>query len=280
MSYSFTIDCLPESTPRQTFAQAGFADVECRESDAMDANWQEGLYHFYRPDHSCRVIEVSTSEDTFNVRLMAFSSADDYRLGLNLVEAVSSQSQCVVHSEDGEDLELEEFRQKHGEQWIEHMVRSPLGMLNGILRQGGTMTINGVRRPYVVGVDTLKELQQQADPDQFSARFYESLRQLQWLNTSSGFEASVMKLTLKDSDVTRLISSIGAPGLRYFISKVDYVAAHHNKDLLFIPWDMLSDALGDRFHRLHEELISIDPIEEDEWPASIEQIQKYAQPLS
>ncbi len=280
MSFTFTIHQAPDGTAAEVFAAAGFPDVQCRENIDLQEAWSTGVCHFYRPQISCRTIEVTVEDDSFEVRLMAYSSPEDYRLGLSLVAAVARQTSLLIRSEEGDVVDTDAFANQFGEVWIDHMVRFPLGMFNRTMTQGGTDTLNGAIRPFVVGPNMLRELRFQEDRDGFPERFFSAMHKSQWLDLSDCFEASIIKITLKDSSETRLLSTVGAPGLKYLIQKVDFVGIQIGNDLAFIPWDRLANAFGVRLTRLDEELITIDPIEAEDWPAVGEHLKTFTVPLA
>jgi len=279
MSYTFSIHTTELPPAADLFERAGFPGVLCQEEVDLTQSLPEGTFHFYRKGISCRTVEVTREGESFEVRLMAHSSRDDYALGLGLVEAVARERKATIHSEDGEEFGADELADQHGAEWIDEMIRSAFGMFNMVLNQGGTAQINGAVRPLTVGPDLLAELGFQSGPEEFASRFFAKFRSLQWMDLDDCFQASVMVVTPQDSSEQRRVSSVGAPGLRYLLQKVDFITVQPDGELLFVPWDRLAEAFGDRFQRLDENLVIVEPISAAEWASMTEQLQTVAVPF-
>jgi len=273
MSYTFTIAAPVTDIPAELFAAAGLADVACREGIDLTAAWPDGVTHFYRPAVSCRAIEVMSAADEFEVRIMAHSSPEDFALALGLIEAAARNAGVAIESEDGDTVTADEFRSRFDEAWVGDLVRSPFGMFNMIRNQGGSMTVHGAIRPMELGPAMLDELGFGQDDD-FSTRFFEAFRRLQWLDLNAYFEATVMAITPQGSTDQKTLCSIGAPDLAYLLNRVDLIGAQTTDgELIFVPWESFGDAFGDQFHRLHENLVTIDPIPVADWPDVAQQMQ-------
>lgn len=273
MSYTFTIAAPVTDTPAQLFAAAGFTDIVCREGIDLADAWPDGVTHFYQPGVSCRAIEFTSTPDEFEVRIMAHSSPEDVSLALGLIEAAARNAGVAIESEDGDTVTADEFRSRFDDAWVGNLVRSPFGMLNMIRNQGGTMTVHGAIRPMELGPAMLDELGFGRD-DEFPARFFEAFRRLQWLDLDAYFEATVMAITPHGSTDQKTLCSIGAPDLAYLLNRVELIGAQTSDgELIFVPWDRLADAFGARFHRLHENLVTIDPIPAEDWPQVTQQMQ-------
>lgn len=279
MSYTFTIGNIPHSTHAESFKTAGLPEIGCREEIDLNDHWTNGVFHFYCPGLSCRTIEVTVSDDDFEVRIMAHSSRDDYQMGLNLVHAVASEGGSQIHSEDGDVVSPAEFLSKFNDDWISEMMQHANGTFNMIARQGGTATVNGAIRPFAVGEVMMRKLGFAEDPIGFPKRFFEAMHHAQWFDLSDCFEASVVTVTPKGSGNQRTLSSIGAPGLKYLIGKVDFIAAMFDGEMIFVPWSQAPSAFGDRLTHVHEELVTIEPIEQSDWPLVTAQLQRFATPL-
>lgn len=273
MSYTFTINSPVTDTPAGLFAAAGFTDIECREGLDLTAPWPDGVTHFYRPKISCRAIEVTSAPNEFEVRIMAHSSPEDLDLALGLIAAAARNAGAVIESEDGDTVTADEFRRRFDDAWVSNLVRSPFGMFHMILNQGGSMTVHGAIRPMELGPALLDELGFGRDDD-FPTRFFEAFRRLQWLDLDAYFAASVMAITPHGSTDQKTLCCIGAPDLAYLLNRVDLIGGQTSEgELIFVPWDRLSDAFGTRFHRLHENLVTIDPIPAAAWPDVAQQMQ-------
>lgn len=267
MSYTFTITGAVTGTPAQLFSEAGLLGIACREDIDLTFPWPHGVTHFYRTGVSCRAIEVTSTATEFEVRIMAHSSPEDFAVALGLIEAAARSAHASIQSEDGDTVLADEFRTRFDDAWVEHMVRSPFGMLHMISSQGATVTVHGAIRPMDLGPKMLDELGFARDDDGFPERFFEAFHRLQWLDFAAFFEASVMAITPRGSTDQKTLCSIGAPDLAYLLNRVDLIGAQTSDgDLIFVPWDSLADAFGTRLHRLHENLVTIDPIPAADWP--------------
>ena len=281
MSYSFTIASPVTATPEELFTEAGFPDVACRQDVDAASVWPHGVAHFYRPGVSCRAVEVTSDADEFDVRIMAHSSPDDFELALGLIEAAARQTGASIHSEDGDTVDADAFRSRFDDAWISELVQSPFGMFNMIRNQGATATVHGAARPFELGPAMLDELGFGQDIDEFQRRFFEAFRRLQWMNLDDYFEASVLAITPNGTSEQKTFSSIGAPGLAYLLNRVELIGAQTSDGkLIFVPWDRLPEALGERFHRLHENLVTIDAIPAADWPDVAEQLQRVSVSLA
>ncbi len=267
MSYSFTISGRVDSTPQSLFSEAGFEDVVCREEIDLMEPWPDGVLHFLRPQISCRVIEIASSDQEFDVRIMAYSSRDDYELALGLVEAAALSRAAVIHSEDGDEVRPNEFRSQFNDAWAQDMVQSAFGMFNMVRNQGGAATIPGATREFTIGPNLLDEFGFGGDPEEFATHFFAAFRNQQWINLEEYFQASVMAITPQGSTEQQTLSTIGAPGLKYLLQRGDLVGAECDGELVFVPWDRLGEALGERFQRLDENLVTIDAVSAADWPS-------------
>lgn len=92
--------------PHEAFVAVGFSDVQCRQPTGMNAVWDDGVFHFFRSQVSCRVVEVTVETESFEFWIMAHSASEDYRLGLRLVAAVASDISSLIHTEDGDVLDV------------------------------------------------------------------------------------------------------------------------------------------------------------------------------
>lgn len=271
MSYSFRINVTTLPSLRSLFENAGVTDVVCRQEIDLDQDWPEGVLHFYRPNISCRVIEVTFENGLFDVRIMANSSEDDYQLGLKLIEAAACQGQTPITSEEGDVVSPNEFASRFGSDWVTEMIASTMQSVVALIeRQGQTVQLNGAIRPFVVGPEMLTlfrawDAQTNSSEAQFLQRFFEAFRNQQWADLDQHFSASVMKLSFKESGNTCTASSFGVPGLSYLLQKVDYLIVTVDDDQLFLTWEHLSAAVGDDFHRLDENLCVVDAISASEW---------------
>lgn len=310
MSLTISVSCVPQVTPAELFAAAGYPELRCREELDGDSDWPQGVVFLYLPGVSCRALEVTCSDDSFEVRFLAFSSAEDYRCGLKLLQAVATaDASFSVEGIDGQ-VAAGNLATVCDETWIGEAVSSSMMMLNLVRTMKHTVTVNGPIRSFRIGPELLAELAAPAGDDGgsrgrglvsalrrlFGGRksdhetteqqplppqdvVYEQLRRSQWEVPEHCFEASVMRIVPNGSDTERTLSTVG-PGVEYLIQKVDFISLMDDDgNLLFLPWSTAPQAFGKRLRRVDEETVHIQAVKEQDWSDLIAKIRGLCTPL-
>lgn len=214
MDYGFSLNEVRELHYDDVVASLPFEDVRCAEDPATfpDGRWPEGVVHLYADRVSSRPVECRYDGGAIEVRILAPSSPEDYRLALALVEALAAQHDASITPQDGPPLNLTEFRGHYGSEWIEGHCPTTLQAVISDCRQAGVESIlAGARRDFRLGPGLLASLPE--DTQSLTDAFFERFRRLQYIDRGDVFLAPAITLAndLGTRTITVSVLSEGAP---------------------------------------------------------------------
>jgi hypothetical protein len=301
MSFSFYVQAPSRPALRQLLEDLPFEEIRCCEEDTAEEeeaddeeeaqeaeeeeasadeatdDWPGDFVHLYRAERSLRALELSWDDGTFQVRIMAFSSPEDYELALAIVGRAAEFYESEVTPEDGDAIPLGQFRRKYSQAWAAREIEVLFEMLPKMLdKETGTLQLMGAVRPFHLGQRLMGELRAAGPAEGLTDRIIEAMRRVQNVDQDEYYCASALRVEPRNGGKKFTVAA-WAPGVRYLFPQVDYLAVIEPPSGHFlVPYKKLSAIAGDRWSWLDEEQTLVEPFEDEEWTALLERARPFA----
>ncbi len=227
MSHSFYIHDVGNASLRKTLDAIPFDNLVV-DAEHGDEGWPQ-LAHVFQDNVSVRSIETAMDDSTLQVRIMANSSPDDFRLASAIVEQVAGAFDKPVEPEDNEAMPLQRFREEYGAKWQESQAKTYLQMLVGMYRdgaaEGGVLRMWGTRREFHAGPRVMEPLLR--DPENFSKNFFDRFRRLNYLDRQDVYVANLMAASEKGTGRQAVFSVLGQDVPTALSSQAKFVVMNH-----------------------------------------------------
>ncbi len=276
MSHSFYIKGVGDASLEQTIKALPFEDLVV---DAKDYNggWPE-IAHVYQDNVSVRSVETAMDGNTLQVRIMAHSSPDDFRLAAAIVDHVATTHGRDIDPEDNETMSIERWREAYGEDWQREQARTYLQMLVSMYKGGkyeGNMTMWGTRHELEVGPRLMEPLL--ADPDSFSKNFFDTFRRLNYLDREDIFGPSLVAISQKGSDKQAVFSALGDEVPTALSTQAAFIALTHqdpdspdgDRTQTVLTFDDFVEIAGDSLTWLGDGVALTPPYTGEQWQALV-----------
>ncbi len=240
-------------------------------------DWPSGYMHFYIDDLSCRGVEVSFENGTFQVRIMSASSPDDYGLALKIITTVAGMKSKKIEPEDGPVMALADFEEAYGEAWARQHSSDTLGMVVGLYsRENSPITLSGARRNLNAGPHFFAPLL--ADPESLTDNFFKRFRRLQYIDKEDVFVASVITMNSKEAPEMIAKTAVLGEGVPTVIStEADLVSVRcNNEEYIHVTLNDLIGAIVGEVEWLSDDLFLTKPYSGPEFGALIKKIEPLA----
>lgn len=267
MSFSFSVAATKPISAAALFDALDIEGIKSIEEFSRTSPLTEGVFHLYVDGRSTRGVECALENGSFSVRLLTMASAEDFELGIQLIEAAATILEEPIEAEDSDEpLPLLGFRAQYGSEWVQGMLSSaPSAIVNIAERENrGPITIPGLLRPYHLGTRKLKLLRSAGPESEFANRLYEDLRRIQYVNLEEYYEAKT--LVSKGADGKEITFAAWTPEVRYWFPKVDYfVIQTPEGGNPFVPASVLLGLSSGKIRWLDEAQALVETFTEEEW---------------
>ncbi|MGM0558014.1 MAG: hypothetical protein ACQEVA_16635 [Myxococcota bacterium] len=277
MSYSFYIEASSAPSWRSLVGALDYDDIGVVERDQIpedDRFPKDDYFHVYRQGLSTRTVEIGWDGEDLSVRLMSCSSPEDYRMGIELARLAAEELGGRIRSEEGHELEVEEFDEVFDDAWVDDMVGSAPTALHAMVKDDGeTLTIPGPTGMFFLGPKTVARLEEKEGT--FVEAMLQAMRDTHWVDPNNWFKASIMAMVDEETGDEKTLTVWG-PGVNYAFPAVDQVAivqATDGDDFL-IPYSAVSE-LAPSHYFLDERQIKVPAIDESDWPQFVEKAREY-----
>ncbi len=280
MSHSFYIRGVGDASLKQTIDALPFEDLVVDTQD-YNGGWPE-IAHIYQDNVSVRAIETAMEDDTLQVRIMAYSSPEDFRLAAAIVDHVASKYGKDVDPEDNETMTVERWRDEYGDTWQKEQARTYLQMLVSMYqddRYEGNLRMWGTRQELEVGPRLMEPLLE--DPQNFTSNFFDRFRRLNYLDREDVFGPSLLAVSQEGSDKQAVFSVLGDDVPTALSTQAGFVAlAHDDPDSsgeraqTIVTFEDFANIAGDSLTWLGDGMALTPPYVGEQWQALVEAAQE------
>lgn len=277
MSHSFYIRDVGEASLSQTLEALPFNDLVV-EPQSPNGGWPE-LAHIYQEGVSVRAIETALEGGTLQVRIMAYSSPDDFALAAAITDHVASQFGAIIEPEDNEAMDVERWRELYGSDWQLEQSKTYIQMLVSMYvgaEDGRLSRIWGTRQEFVVGPRLMGPLLQ--DPDNFSENFFSRVRRLNYLDREDVFGPSLLAARQEGSGKQAVFAVLGEDVPTALSSQAAFIVLNHaglgsdSKDdgQTTLTFDDFADIAGESLTWLGDGVALTPAYQGDAWQAILD----------
>ena len=280
MSHSFYLDNVSALKVDDISGTAGYDDLKFLDGYAVPQNghWPEGVAYLFRDRVSVRPLEVDYGSSAIQIRIFAGSSTDDYRLAVDLACAIAKLYEVELRAEDTDVLPLDEFRQRHDDEWMKKHCADCLSMVLRPRAEPDTVaSIAGVHREMRIGRRMREQFPR--DKDDTAADFFQRFRKLNYIDQEDIFQGSIMVLANESGDKKVRLSSYAETVPTLLQEKKTLVALSSESDLtnsedkqqIMIGLEDLATLLGEQAVWLSEDLVLLPGLHGADWQNLLEQ---------
>jgi hypothetical protein len=277
VSHSFYIRGVDDASLQQTIEALPFDDLVVTEQTQLNGGWPE-IAHIYQDNVSVRAIETAMEGDMLQVRVMAYSSPEDFQLAAAIVDHVASKFDKEIEPEDNESMSVDRWREEFGEEWQREQARTYLQMLVSMYKGGrydGNMKMWGTRQELEVGPRLMEPLLR--DPDNFTSNFFDRFRRLNYLDREDVFGPSLLAVSEKGSDKQAVFSVLGDQCVTALSNQAVFVALTHDdpdsadaeRAQTVLTFDDFVDVAGDSLTWLGDGLAVTPQYVGEQWQALV-----------
>lgn len=275
MSFSFYINSVPKIALKATLDLVAMPNLVCDEG-IPDDGWPE-IAHIYQDDVSVRSIETSFDGANLQVRIMANSSLDDFKLAFSIVEQASIQFDAMIIPEatesDLDEIDLVYFRNNYGDSWQKDQCLTYLNMMIGMVRENADakLTIFGTRAEFVVGNRMISSFLE--DKSTFAKKFFAAFRRKNYLDREDLFFPSVISLEHNDTgkiakmsvlvQKAQTVLSSDVPFLE--LTNADVLAPKPVEEYFKVRFDSFVEAAKEHIVWVDEETVITPDFSDDDW---------------
>jgi len=278
MSHSFYVRNVNNLAFQNTLDNLGISNLQLTEDSPKPENniWPQGDAYIYIDQESVRPVETSYNEGTFQARIFANSSPEDYELAIKLIAEIAKQNSAAIEPDDNTEMDVERFLEQYDTHWIKEHSTTMFRMLVGSFKNdGATFTLNGTVRSLQAGPRFFGQLL--ADPNNAVSEFHDRFRTLNYLENHDFYIANGIKLQNESGDLG-VITAVYGPDVDTILSDgVDTINVRcEGPDNYFVTLDQLADALGEKAVWLSENILLASAVKEEELNKLIESIKPVA----
>ena len=277
MSHSFYIGNVGDASLSQTLEALPFDDLIV-EPQNPNGGWPE-IAHVYQDGVSVRAIETAMEGDRLQVRIMAYSSPDDFALAAAITDQVASQFGKEIEPEDNESMSVDRWREEYGLEWQREQAKTYLQMLVSMYtsdRHDGVLRMWGTRQEFLVGPRVMDPLL--ADPDNFSKNFFERVRRLNYLEREDVFGPSLLAAREEGSGKQAVFCVLGEDVPTALSSQAAFVVLNHaglgsereDDGQTTLTFDDFADIAGDSLTWLGDGVALTPAYQGDAWQTIID----------
>ncbi|MDJ0939145.1 MAG: hypothetical protein QNJ00_05235 [Woeseiaceae bacterium] len=274
MSHSFYIDGVGDASLEDTLAALPFDDLVVLED--FNGGWPD-IAHIYQDNVSVRSVETAMEDGRLQVRIMANSSPDDFRLAAAIVDHVAGKYGKDIDPEDNETMSLAEWREAYGEDWQENQAKTYLQMLVSMYqgeRHDGNLTMWGTRQQIEVGPRLMEPLL--AEPETFSKNFFDRFRRLNYLDREDVFGPSLLAARDEQTGKQAVFSVLGDEAATALSSQAAFVVLTHDdpaeedgRGRTILTFDDFASIAGDSITWLGDAVAVTPPYSGEAWQALV-----------
>ncbi len=263
MSFSFYVAV--SEAPSLEMIQDLVDDPAWTCDDPGDGELVEGFVcHVYRHGEAARGVELAYERGVLGARIMTCSTRADHELAIAIVRAVAELEDVEVRPEDAEPIALDALDAQYGDAWIAHQLEwGPQAVVAMIEREGTTLTMSGVRRPFHLGPRFLATLRERRDGT-LGERVLEAFVALQNVDEDAYYEAKTMTVTPKAGGDGYSLA-VWAKDVAYLFSEVDRLAVLADAAPLEVPYARGVELAGAGWTWLDEQHATVEAIDEAAW---------------
>lgn len=275
MSYAFTLEGIDSLSLSSIVVAMGNTAIHFVEGfpKPQSGRWPVGRTRVFRHLISARPVEVDYDSTRLQVRILAPSSPEDYRLALNLVAAVAQVHGVLISPQSCAPVALQSFRRDFDAAWIRDHCETQLA--STISRHLGNpdwcQSIELVHKSARLGPRILGQVLQQRD--NLEGNFFARLRTLNYLHLEDVYHAANRTLENRAGNLRVRIATYteGVPTLfrdkHTLVHLIDdrEVAAGKIMSSNLVPLDQLSELLGEQAQWLSEDLLLAPGVSGDAW---------------
>lgn len=154
MRHSFYIHNVNNLAFQNTLENLGISNLQLTEDSPKPENniWPQGDAYLDIDQESVRPVETSYDGDTFQARIFANSSPEDYGLAIKLITEIARQYNAAIEPEDNDAMDVDGFLGQYDTHWVKEYSTSMLRMLvSGFQNEGETCTLSGTVRSLQAG---------------------------------------------------------------------------------------------------------------------------------
>jgi hypothetical protein len=274
MSHSFYIRDVGDADLRATLNALPFDNLAVDAGQDGGSAWPSPA-HIFQDGVSVRCVETNLDNGTLQVRIMAASSLDDFKLAMAIVEHVAQSSGKLVEPEDNEPLTLDQLREQYGEQWQRDTARSYLQSMISMHKrhEDAVGSIWGTRREFKMGPRLFGELLQ--EPATFAKNFFAKVRRLNYLEQEDIFIANLQAMANEKigkqavfAVVTENVDTAIDTRARFICLQSDSLTGNDSKPPI-ITFAEFESALGDGLTWLGDGMVIVPALSGERWSALI-----------
>jgi hypothetical protein len=223
--------------------------------------------HAYRYGESARGVELAYENGALGARIMTCSTRADHELAIAIVRAVAELHDTEVRPEDGDAMSLDALAEAYGDPWIEHQLEwAPTTVIAMVDREGSTLTMSGVCRPFHLGPRFLGTLRERSGGT-LGERLLDAFVALQNVDEEAYYVASTMTIKPKgDDDAEGHTLAVWAQDVSYLFARVDRLVILADAAPLEVPYARGPELAGAGWTWLDEEHALVEAVSELAWP--------------
>ncbi|TVZ41193.1 protein of unknown function (DUF4299) [Alteromonadaceae bacterium 2753L.S.0a.02] len=286
MSFSFYLNNINDLPLTETLLATGYNDIAFVEEPSPDNDrWPRSLSHIYRNKISARALEIDYDGEQFQVRIMAASSPDDYKLALKLVWCIAKKYQAEIRPENSDALDLKGFSEQFNGAWVKQDCKANLQMLLGQVFKNpeSTVQVSGIERSMRIGPRVAAQLQN--NKATVAKSFYRRLHLLNYFEHEDIHQAHIVIMKADDAASEVHISSyaentptlIADSDTVVSLSPTSALQSSENKEGLYLPLPQCADLLGDNCLWVSENLLFAEALSGEAWARFYEQFKERAE---
>ena len=273
MSHSFYIQGVGEASLKETLAALPYDDLVVDTQD-YNGGWPQ-ICHIYQEGVSVRAIETAMENDTLQVRIMAHSSPDDFRLAAAIVDHIASKYGKDIQPEDNESMPVDRWRDEYGDEWQRELCLTYLQMMVGRYKktENGSMRMFGTRMEFEVGPRMMETLLE--DPENFSKNFFDRFRRLNYLDREDVFGPSLLSAQQEGTEKRAVFAVLGNGVVTALSNQAAFVVLNNmvsgnDDDHITIKFDDFVDVAGDTLTWLGDGVAVTPSYEDAAWEQLVE----------
>lgn len=147
-------------------------------------------YNYFIMNRATRGATLVFTNNMYQVYLNALACMDDYKLGLDIIESVSTQTGSEIETETGEKFATAALlRETYNDEWMNSHIKMAVDSTVAIIKEKGKVTAFGCIRNFVIGPNTLELIKSMGDD--LSENMMEAFRRSQFIDPEKYIDANV-----------------------------------------------------------------------------------------
>lgn len=258
--------------------------VESIYPDIQIPDCGEQVQHFHIPEKSIRPVEVSKEDAGYEVRILSWSSADDWRLFRDLISILQSITNGEIRDDDEDGKLIMDVTKEFSDEEIAKTLEGDYSLLR-TLSSGHEVDFEAVNRKVCAGehLFAMAGIKEGMDKAQAATLFQKYVLSLQWNrrgHISTRTPACFAKVTDKNGEersISTYLYSNDNPDRFDYIYKEPFFSLFDadKKDGVVIKYENLHKIVPSTWVRFDREQYDCKPLTREEFDAFFQRAKKY-----